>query len=47
MKMGYFPIRDREVLQDIFDQYHHLGGNGVISHLMEELQELPTYPREG
>ena len=24
-------------------QYHTLGGNGVITHLMEELDELPTY----
>lgn len=27
----------------MFDQYHALGGNGVISHLMEELEELPAY----
>ena len=30
----------------MFDQYHALGGNGVISHLMEELEDLPTYPEE-
>ena len=36
---GYFPISDREVIQDIYDQYHALGGNGVITHLMEELDE--------
>lgn len=41
---GYFPIRDREIMRDIFDQYHALGGNGVISHLMDELENLPTYP---
>lgn len=33
---GYYPIRDREVMQDIYDQYHALGGNGVITHLMDE-----------
>ncbi|MBP3647537.1 MAG: hypothetical protein J6K55_14060 [Clostridia bacterium] len=40
---GYYPIRDREVMQDIYDQYHALGGNGIITHLMEELEGLPTY----
>ena len=30
-------------MQDIYDQYHALGGNGVITHLMEELENLPTY----
>lgn len=43
IKQGYFPIRDREIMQDIYDQYHALGGNGVITHLMEELGDLPTY----
>ena len=33
---GYYPIRDQEVMQDIYRQYHALGGNGVITHLMEE-----------
>lgn len=39
---GYYPIRDREVMEDIYIQYHALGGNGVISHLKEELDDLPT-----
>jgi len=43
MKNGYYPIPDREVMREIYEQYHALGGNGVISHLMEELDELPTY----
>ena len=30
-------------MQDIYDQYHALGGNGVIAHLMDELENLPTY----
>lgn len=39
IKAGYFPIKDREIMRDIFEQYHVLGGNGVISHLMTELDE--------
>ena len=46
MKQGYYPIPDREVMRDIYDQYHALGGNGVITHLMQELTELPTYSAE-
>jgi hypothetical protein len=42
MQQGYFPIQDQEIMRDIYTQYHKLGGNGLISHLMEELQELPT-----
>ena len=41
---GFYPIRDREVMRDIYEQDHALGGNGVITHLKEELDELPTYP---
>lgn len=44
---GYYPIADREVVQDIYRQYHALGGNGVIDHLKAELDKLPTYPRKG
>lgn len=43
VQQGYYPIPDREVMQDIYQQYHALGGNGVITHLMEELDELPIY----
>ncbi|MDO5322966.1 MAG: hypothetical protein Q4G06_03045 [Clostridia bacterium] len=39
VQQGYYPIPDREVMQDIYDQYHALGGNGVITHLMEKLDE--------
>ncbi|MBE5773484.1 MAG: hypothetical protein E7337_06080 [Clostridiales bacterium] len=46
IEQGYYPIRDREVMQDIYEQYHRLGGNGVISHLKEEMDELPTYMNE-
>lgn len=46
MRQGFYPIPDREVMRDIFDQYHALGGNGVIAHLMQELNELPTYSEE-
>lgn len=38
----YFPIYARETVQDLYDQYHTLGGNGTITHLFAEIRELPT-----
>ena len=43
---GFYPIRDREVMRDIYEQYHALGGNGVITHLKEELDELLKQEQE-
>lgn len=42
---GYMPIYALENVQAMYVQYHALGGNGTITHLVEELKELPT--REG
>lgn len=39
VRAGYFPINDREIMRDIYEQYHALGGNGVIAYLMEELEQ--------
>ena len=43
MKNGYYPIAKREVIRDIYDQYCALGGNGVVAHLMNELEDLPVF----
>lgn len=39
---GYIPIYGLENVTALYDQYHTLGGNGTITHLYEELKELPT-----
>ncbi len=36
MRQGFYPIKDREVMSDLYNQYHALGGNGVIAHLMDD-----------
>lgn len=46
MRQGFFPIKDREVMSDIYNQYHALGGNGVIAHLMDDLNDLPALEPE-
>lgn len=39
---NYCPIYAREALEKEYEAYHNLGGNGVVTHLMEEIRELPT-----
>lgn len=34
---------DREVLDAMFQSYFDMGGNGVIKHLKEEIDALPTW----
>lgn len=42
MEAGYAPIYAKENFENMYQQYHELGGNGVITHLHEEFMELPT-----
>lgn len=41
---GYYEISEREVMEDLYKQYHALGGNGVMDKLKRELDKLPTMP---
>lgn len=34
-------------MENIYSEYHNLGGNGVIDHLKKELDALPTYQEGG
>jgi len=38
---GHIPIYELENLDDLFRQYKNLGGNGVITELVERLEDLP------
>ena len=40
--LGYCPIYARDALSKEYESYHELGGNGTVTHLWEEIQELPT-----
>lgn len=42
MEKGFCPIYARENIQELARQYFNLGGNGVVSSLLEKLNELPT-----
>ena len=39
---GFVPIYAMENIQDSYDAYHALGGNGTITKMVEELKKLPT-----
>ena len=39
---GYAPIYARENFQNMYEQYHNLGMNGVMDDLLEKFKELPT-----
>lgn len=39
---GYAPIYAKENYENMYMQYHELGGNGVMTHLHEEFMALPT-----
>ena len=44
MKLGYCPIFNRDSLEKMYIAYTSLGGNGSITHLWHEIQDLPTDP---
>lgn len=45
--MGYWPISTRDAVMDMYAQYHTLGGNGTVAHLMKALEDLPIDKMEG
>ena len=42
MDKGYCPIYARENVRRLYEQYHNLGGNGKVTHHVQEFEELPT-----
>lgn len=47
LKAESISLRDREVLNAMFESYFEMGGNGVVKHLKGEVDELPTRLEEG
>ena len=42
IEAGFAPIYAKENYENMYQQYHELGGNGVMTHLHEEFMALPT-----
>ena len=43
-ELGYCPIYVKQSLEDEYQQYHALKGNGVGTNLYNALMDLPTEP---
>lgn len=41
-ELGYAPIKARENFENMWEQYHNLGKNGVMDDIHEKFKELPT-----
>lgn len=41
---GYAPIYVRENFENMYQQYHQLGVNGVMDDIYEKFKKLPTEP---
>lgn len=44
--IGWAPVYVKDNVQEMYDCYHAIGGNGTITHLVEEFMNLPTMPKE-
>ncbi len=42
LREGSISMRDREVLNTMFESYFEMGGNGAVKHLKGEIDELST-----
>ena len=40
MSLGYMPSYAYENFCEMYEAYHSLGGNGMITHMYEEVKEL-------
>lgn len=42
MDKGFCPIYALENINALYAQYHALGGNGIVTEIIEKLKSLPT-----
>lgn len=43
---GYAPLYARENFENMYQQYHNLGKNGVMDDIRHKFLELPSEPHE-
>lgn len=44
VRKGYARIYEKENFENMYEQYHNLGANGVMDDIREKYRELPTEP---
>lgn len=37
---GFISIFDKQIVNELYSEYHNLGGNGVISDIIDEINSL-------
>lgn len=43
---GKISIYEKEIMNELYIEYHNLGGNGVIESLKKDLEKLPLSSKE-
>lgn len=43
---GYYTMNERNVYHPLYENYHAMGGDGIIDNLVEKILELPTEKEE-
>ena len=46
MELSYCPSYMKENIKEMYDNYHRLGGNGMVSSMVSRLYQLPNKPRK-
>lgn len=41
-KLGYCPSYMKENIKEMYENYHKLGGNGMVTKIINKLYELPN-----
>ena len=41
--MGYCPSYMKDNVKEMYESYHKLGGNGMVTVIVESLYKLPSY----
>lgn len=45
--LGYMPLQAKESMQEVYDSYKKLNGNGLGDQMYKKMQSLPTKREEG
>lgn len=46
MKLGYCPSYMKENIKDMYESYHMLKGNGLVTTMVNKLYDLPSEGKE-
>jgi hypothetical protein len=46
MKLGYCPSYMKENIKDMYESYHMLKGNGLVTAMVNKLYDLPSEGKE-